>query len=375
VTTPSSGDRTGSSGAGHPIAATETRTTLRIGIIGAGGIASKLHLPQLAALPDVRVTRLSGRSEHRLRLLAQRFAVPRWSHDYHDLLDDPEIDAVVVALPHPLHVPVALEALAAGKHLLVQKPLCDRLDDADRFVEAVEASDRVVLCLPHLAPAVYAARQLVREGRIGKLSGASGRSSHGGPEVYYAEVRDTFGETGNDLWFFDARRASVGALFDMGVYATSQLVAVAGSVVSVFGRTATLDKPTTLEDTAILLLEFEHGVLGTMETSWCDPARTSFLHVHGTRGKLTSPGHAGNPLTFWEPGSYTREDVPPVPHTIDVAPFDLGNAHRHFVDCIRQGRQPPLSNARTARHVTEVLLAGLESARTGRPVPIRSRLA
>jgi predicted dehydrogenase len=64
-----------------------------------------------------------------------------------------------------------------------------------------------------------------------------------------------------------------------------------------------------------------------------------------------------------------------VPHTIDVAPFDLGNAHRHFVDCIRQGRQPPLSNARTARHVTEVLLAGLESARTGRPVPIRSRLA
>jgi predicted dehydrogenase len=235
---------------------------------------------------------------------------------------------------------------------------------------------------------VYAARQLIREGAIGKFSGATGRSSHGGPEVYYAEVRDAFGEQseggepgdaasgapGQDLWFFDASRASVGALFDMGVYATSQLIATAGSAVRVFGRTATLDKLTTLEDTATLLIEFENGALGTMETSWCDPARTGFLHLHGTRGKLTSPGHEANALTHWTPGSYTREDIPPVPRTVDVAPFDVGNAHEHWVRCIREGRQPPLSNAHTARHVTEVLLAGLESAKTARMVEIRSRL-
>ncbi|MGH2353465.1 MAG: Gfo/Idh/MocA family protein, partial [Chloroflexota bacterium] len=205
-------------------------------------------------------------------------------------------------------------------------------------------------------------------------SGATGRSSHGGPEVYYAEVRDAFEEQSDDLWFFDATRASVGALFDMGVYATSQLIATVGSVARVFGRTATLDKPTQLEDTATLLLEFENGALGTMETSWCDPARTRFLHVHGTRGKLTSPGDEGHPLTHWTPGSYTREDIPPVPHPVDVAPYDVGNAHQHFLDCIKGNRQPPISNASTARHVTEVLLAGLESARTGRVVDIKSRL-
>ncbi len=347
---------------------------MNVAIIGAGGIANKLHLPQLTALPDVRVTHLVGRSPRRLQVLAERFGVPRWSHEPRDVLEDGSIDAAVVALPHPLHVPVGLEVLAAGKHLLMQKPLCDTMEDADRFVAAVERSDRTVLCLPHFPPMVYAARQLIREGAVGKVSGATGRSSHGGPEVYYAEVRDGFGEQGDDLWFFDARRASVGALFDMGVYATSQLIATAGSVVRVFGRTATLDKPTTLEDTATLLLEFERGALGTMETSWCDPARTGFLHVHGTRGKLTSPGHERNALTHWTPGSYTREDVPPVPHTIDVAPYDVGNAHEHWLQCIREQRQPPLSNAHTARHVTEVLLAGLEAARTGRMVEIRSRL-
>ncbi len=344
------------------------------GIIGAGGIANKLHLPQLAAMPDAVVRRLSGRSEKRLEILARRFDVPYWSHDHQDVLDDPEIDAVVVALPHPLHVPVGIEVLAAGKHLLMQKPLCDTMEDADRFVQAVEGSGRTVLCLPHFSATVYAARRQLGDGTIGQVSGATGRSSHGGPEVYYAEVRDAFDEQSDDLWFFDASRASVGALFDMGVYATSQLIATVGPVARVFGRTATLAKPTTLEDTATLLLEFENGALGTMETSWCDPARTNFLHIHGTRGKLTHPGHAGNPLTHWTPGSYTREDIPPVPRVVDVTPFEVGNAHRHFIDCIMAGGQPVLSNAHTARHVTEVLLAGLESARSGRPVEIRSRL-
>lgn len=57
---------------------------LTFGIIGAGGIANKLHLPQLSALPDARVKRLSGRSARRLRILAERFDVPFWSHDHRD---------------------------------------------------------------------------------------------------------------------------------------------------------------------------------------------------------------------------------------------------------------------------------------------------
>ena len=347
---------------------------MNVGIIGAGGIANKLHLPQLAKLKDVNVTWLSGRSENRLKILAERWDVPRWTHDYQEMLKDPELDGVIVALPHPLHVPAGVDALQAGKHVLMQKPLCDTMEDAERFVKAVEASDRTTLVLPHFAPTVYAAIDLVARGQIGKVSGVSGRSSHGGPEVYYAEVRDGFDEKSDDLWFFDAKRASVGALFDMGVYACSQVVVCGGTVKRVFGRTATVDKPTELEDTATLLLEFESGALGTVETGWADPAQTRFLRVHGTRGKLEAPGHANNPMTRWEPGSYTREDIPPVPAAVDVAPYSKGDVHEHWLACIRDGVQPPVSNAQTARHITEVLLAGLESAKTGRPVEISSRL-
>ena len=119
---------------------------MNVGIIGAGGIANKLHLPQLAKLPAFKVTRLSGRSPARLRMLAERFDVPHWSHDHHDILNDASIAAVVVALPHPFHVPIGLEVVAAGKHLMMQKPLCDRLEDADHFAAAQTATDRSVLC-------------------------------------------------------------------------------------------------------------------------------------------------------------------------------------------------------------------------------------
>lgn len=346
---------------------------MNVGIIGAGGIAQKLHLPQIAAMGGrMRVTHIQGRRESRLRLLAEKFDIARWSTDPAALLDDSSLEGIIVALPHPLHVEAGLAVLGAGKHLLMQKPLCGDMDEANRFVAAVDAGDRTVLAMPHFAPEVYAARRLIRSGAIGRTSGANCRTSHGGPEIYYQEVWDGFGEQKGDLWFFDARQAAVGALFDMGVYAVSMLVAMLGSVRYVMGMTATLDKPTELEDTASLLLQFEGGEVAAAETGWLDPARTWSFRVHGTSGRLAAPGEAGSRLTRWEPGSYTREDVPPVPHAEPVAEDSRGSVHEEWLRCIREQRQPQLSHVHAARHVTEILLAGMESARDGRRVTLKS---
>jgi predicted dehydrogenase len=288
-----------------------------------------------------------------------------------EVLSDPDVDAVIVATPHPLHVGPGIKALAAGKHLFMQKPLCGDMAEADAFVEAAKKSDKVVYVLPHAAAELVASRHLIREGAIGKPSGAYARTSHGGPEVYYAQVRDAFREPEGDLWFFDAKEASVGALFDMGVYAVAGLINVLGTVRRVTGITRTMDKPTPLEDTATLILEFASGVIATAETSWCDPVTTWEFRFHGTRGSLTAPAY-GDGLTRREPGSYVKEGVPAIPHPVDLGPFDRGSPTRYFVNLVRNRRQPDLSHALAARHVTEVLLAGLESARTGRPVAVTS---
>ena len=154
---------------------------ITFGIIGAGGIANKLHLPQIAAMPGARVKSIAGRKESRLRILADRWQIPHWTHDWREVLSDPEIDAVIVALPHPLHVPAGVAVLQARKHLLMQKPLCDTMEDAHRFVEAADAAARhgvVTLAMPHFAPAIYAVRDELGRNSIGCVSGASARSSH-----------------------------------------------------------------------------------------------------------------------------------------------------------------------------------------------------
>ncbi|MCA9054320.1 MAG: Gfo/Idh/MocA family oxidoreductase [Planctomycetaceae bacterium] len=349
--------------------------TLRVGIIGAGGIAAKLHLPELQTTSGVEVAVLAERKSSRLDRLCRQFNVPRWTQSYEEVIADPAIDAVVIALPHPLHVKYGLMALDAGKHVHMQKPLSTSLDDAEAFVRAAENSSQTVLCLPYVArPQVLAARQMIAKGRLGKVASAHARFSHGGPEVYYATIQQILDEEPDDaLWFFDADQADVGALFDMGVYSIAHLVALCGSVTAVTCRMTTVAKPTRLEDTAALLLDFESGAIGSAETGWCDGARTYGWSVHGTSGKLVNPPLTSE-LRWLRPTSLVDEDAPLAEEIVNLDGLPDVHSHQHWVDCIREGRQPPMTNARMARHVTEIMLCGLRSAREGRTLPVESRL-
>jgi len=347
---------------------------IRVGIIGAGGIAAKMHLPEMQSVEKTRVTLISGRRQSRLETLCRKFDVPNWTQDYAAVVGDAEIDAVIIALPHPLHVEWGVKALEAGKHVYMQKPLSTSMDEADQFVDAVEASDRSVLALPFVSnPIILAMRKLVADEKLGRVSAGHCRYSHGGPEVYYAGIQQILEESpDDDLWFFDAKKADVGALFDMGVYAIANLVAVMGSVTAVTARCTTANKPTELEDTAALLLDFESGALGTAETGWCDAARSAYLSIHGTAGKVDWMGRE-QPVRWWRPSSTTDEDAAPLCDTVDLSTYPQQNSHQHWVDCIRNGRQPELSNARMARHITEIMLTGLESSRQQRTLPVDSR--
>lgn len=346
---------------------------IRVGIIGAGGIAAKMHLPELAAEKDrCEVVLLSGRRESRLRLLCDSFGVPDYTTDYSAVLSDPRVDAVCIATPHPQHVEWGIKALEAGKHVFMQKPLSANFEEADRMVQAVEKSDRVFLCLPHFTSEIWTIRKMIEEGRLGTISSARARSSHGGPEVYYREILSIFGEEPtDDLWFFDSKRADVGALFDMGVYAVARLVALLGSVRKVSAFTATVEKPTDLEDTATLILEMANGALATAETSWCDPARTWAVSVHGTAAKVEAPFYGGADAKVFSPTALDRDNAPIRDEPLEMTESP-GSAHHHFLDCIARDEHPPLSHVWAARHVTEILLAALESAKTGKPVEIHS---
>ena len=344
---------------------------LNVGILGAGGIAALSHLPEIAEIEGLRVTHICGRRESRLRLLCDRFDVPRYSTSWAGLLDDDALDAVIVALPHPLHAEAGLAVLERGLHLFMQKPLCTTIDEANQLLEASEARPwQIVYCpCPSFDAAVYEMRRQLAADAIGAISGALARHSPGGPEIYYAEVADAFAEARavDDLWFFDAETAGGGALIDMGVYSIANLVALLGKVDYATARMTTVAKPTALEDTATLILEFANGALATAETGWCDPARSSFLRVHGAAGKLVLRGEL---IDLIRPSSYEREWAPPLVDEIRPAP--VLNQHEEWLRCIEKGEQPEISNLWTARHITEIMLAAVESNAAGARVAIHS---
>ena len=343
---------------------------INVGILGAGGIAALSHLPEIADVDGMRVTHICGRRERRLRLLCERFDVPRYSTSWADLLADEDLDAVIVALPHPLHAEASLAVLRRGLHLFIQKPLCTSMDEANELAAASEARPaQIVYCRPSFDGIVYEMKRQLAAGAVGTVSGALARHSHGGPEVYYAEVTDSFDEprVENDFWFFDADTAGGGALIDMGVYSIANIVALLGKVDHVTARMATVAKPTGMEDTATLILEMASGALATAETGWCDPARSSYLRVHGTAGKLIKRGEE---IDYIRPSSFEREWAEPLVDVIVPAP--ALNQHEEWLRCIEGGQQPELSNLWVARHVTEIMLAAVASNERGARIVIET---
>jgi predicted dehydrogenase len=127
------------------VATAVTGETVRLGVVGCGLIAQLVHLPALASLSDrYTLIAVADPSPHARSAVQRRYGVEHAYARHEELLNRPEIDAVLVASPNGTHARVTLDALAAGAHVLVEKPLCLTVADADRIVELAAASGRVV---------------------------------------------------------------------------------------------------------------------------------------------------------------------------------------------------------------------------------------
>lgn len=118
--------------------------TIRLGVIGCGGVAAIGHLPAAVASPRCRVTALVDANRERAQALAEKFQVPRVETDFRAVLD--EVDAAIVAVPHSLHVSLGSALLAAGKHVLLEKPLATTAAECDQLIAAAGAS-HATLCV------------------------------------------------------------------------------------------------------------------------------------------------------------------------------------------------------------------------------------
>ena len=336
-------------------------TALRVAVVGCGYWGSK-HVRVLSATEHVAQVALVDGREDRLQALARSFKTAPLYSDLRSAL--PDVDAVVVATPPSTHVPVAMEAIEAGKHVLVEKPLAATAAGARLLLRA--ASDAsVVLMVGHTFeynPAVSKLRELVNSQELGEL-------------YYIDSARLNLGLYQSD----------VNVIFDLAPHDVSIINNVLGRKPVAVQAWAARHAHRRFEDVAYLRLFYDdlfddRGMSANIHVSWLDPCKVRRVTAVGSkkmavyddlaaeeRIRILDKGVTlpldGRNLTQ-APMSYRYGDilVPFIPSDEPLAVQD-----RHFVECITAGARP-LTDGENGLAVVETLEAAELSRRVGRPV-------
>src|SRR5947207_12035705 len=148
---------------------------LRCAVIGTGGFGLD-HLNSLLHCPRAAAVAIAETNPERLKESADRFKISRAYTDYHDLLDQPDIDAVTIAVPNHLHARVAIDALQSRKHVLLEKPMATNAKDALKVVETAKRMKRVVMVAQNFRfnRHTQMARTIIDRGDLGEVYHARG---------------------------------------------------------------------------------------------------------------------------------------------------------------------------------------------------------
>jgi predicted dehydrogenase len=341
------------------------------GIVGAGVISST-HARAIASLPDTRLVAVTDVDPDRARSFAaahECVAEP----DLDALLARDDVDVVSVCVPSGLHAEVGIRAAAAGKHLVVEKPLDVSLEAADRLIGAARAANvaLTVISQHRFDPGLIELHRLADEGRLGRLVLGEASTKWYRSQAYYdsAAWRGT--------WALDG-----GSLMNQGIHYADLLLWTMGPVVEVTALCSTQTHQIEVEDTALALLRFASGAVGTVVASTAVfPGFAQRLEISGTRGTvvvedgeiircdLSSDGDQPGVRSSVTASSMAQPGAAATPADLGVASHaaQIGD----LLDAIELGH-PPAVTGEDGRAVLEVLCAVYESARDGRTIRLHA---
>jgi len=346
--------------------------TVRLAIVGTGGMAN-WHAEQFRAIRGVHITAVCDIDEVRVREFAARHAPDTAVFtDFAKLLRDAPVDAVSIVAPDAFHAPLALQALAARKHVLCEKPLATNHTDARRMVAAAKKA-RVVNMVNFTyrnSAALQKAAQLAAAGRLGEIVhvDASYKQSW-----LTSKVWGDWKTSPGWLWRLSTKHGSAGVLGDLGVHILDFASFPIGPIRSVQARLKTFDKlkgrrvgayPLDANDSAIIQVEFANGALGVVHMSrWATGHANSLaLAIHGTKGALRIDlDRSYDELEIClgadvDKAKWKTIKAPPVP-----------TVHQRFITAIRTGVNGEPDFGRGAE-IQNALDRCFDSDRTGRAI-------
>ena len=353
---------------------------LRVGVIGAG--VGALHLAAYKQIPEVEIVALAGLDDDRVKRVAAEYGVPQTYREYEQMLAAPNVDAVSVCLPNHLHMPVAIAALEAGKHVIVEKPLARNAAEGQAIVDAARAQDKVLMISfdkRHRTDVMWI-KNYIDSGAIGR--------------VYYAKAhwmrRSGIPRLGS--WFVSKEQAGGGPLVDLGVHVLDiamylmgepKPLAVSASTYAEFGprgqkgwgggrwQFSDENLPYEVEDLGTAFIRLAGGATLLLEASWGthSAAGDDFgVTLYGTEGGIEllvrNYTTVDTVRVFTDIGGVATDLTPKIPG---------GNGHlevlRRFVSAVLHGT-PAIPGPADGLRRNQVLDAAYTSAAEEREVVI-----
>lgn len=319
-----------------------SRDNVGVGMIGAGFIAA-YHLDGLRAAGGAGVRVIAGRTPEKTAALAARHGIPAVTPDWREVLARDDVDAVVITTPDGTHPEIAVAAAAAGKHILLQKPMARTAAECRRIIAAVAAA-RVHLSVSFMHrhfEEVVAARQLLAEGAIGV--------------PYAMRMRNATPGADWGAWFYSRAQVGGGVVMQLGVHGIDLLRHLFGDITALSAHTALMRTERVLadgsvvhpdnEDHAAAIYRFASGAMATHEMSMSELAGCDrfALEIYGERGTIWLRSLRGALAVHAPAHCGSREWVTPaLPAS---APGE--RQHRAFLDMVR-GRAAPDGSAADA---------------------------
>lgn len=339
---------------------------LRIAQIGTGFI-SHVHVQAFQTVPGVEVVCQHSLDEPAGKVFHDKYGVPEFHHSYDDVLGRTDVDVVSLGIPNHLHHEFAIRAMAAGKHVIVEKPLCLTLAQADEMIDAAQRAGVVIGYAEELCyvPKYVHAKRIADSGGVGDVFLVRQHEKH---------------EGAYSPWFFQASTAGGGILMDMGCHAIECCRWLLGKpkVASVYCQVDRFVHAaiTELDDHIMMIIEFETGQLAEVESSWTlKGGMISAVEIQGTKGVVHAELlQSGSGLRVYSEEGYDPGVFPGGVtkgwHYPDVEWLWLNGYPQEmqdFVSCIRSGTKP-LESAADGRAVLEIMIAGYLSAASGRKI-------
>jgi predicted dehydrogenase len=368
----------------------DDRPSVGIGMLGYG-FMGRAHSNALRQIPSTfwpggcrpELVGISGRTESSVREAATRYGFAGYTTDWADLVADERIDVFDNVGPDETHVEPTLAAIAAGKHVIVEKPLALTAADAERLLEAAErAGVKHLTCFNYrFMPAVRLARDLIAGGELGELH----------------QVRIRYSQE----WRTDPDAqlpSGAGALTIIGCHAIDQARFLVGEIAGVSGRFSSPvttperrhgGQPVEPDDTVAILAEFGDGLVGTIDASLVSPGRKNMLswEINGSKGSVHWSLEQLNHLHVHRRGSgrtqgFTEVIVCEADHELaapwwpsaHILGWEHGHANMlaHFLDAVVEDRpvDPYGATFADGAQAARIAEAVAESARTGTHVRV-----